>query len=243
LVPLQIVIGDQHGDNTLKYQPAKLAAIEAHWQTGSHVPLVLFALPDDSAETNRASIQIPDLASIILRHDPNGVVRGLKDWPRDQRPVVAFPFFAFRVMVGIAMIMLAVVVVGWWLRIRGLLFTSKAFLRICQWTAPIGFLAVLAGWTTTETGRQPWTVYGLLRTADSVSPSLTTANVALSLIGYAIVYMFVYSFGIQQMYRIAIKGPAGATIEPGLIEGGRSALPVRALPTGWLKAKQTGIGS
>ena len=96
LVPLQMFIGDRHGENTLEHQPTKLAAIEGHWVTGSHVPLILFALPDDRAETNRVVIQVPDLGSLVLRHDVNGVVRGLKDWPRDQRPPVPIPFFAFR---------------------------------------------------------------------------------------------------------------------------------------------------
>ena len=230
LVPLQMLIGDLQGRNTLEYQPAKLAAIEAHWQTSSHVPLILFALPDDKTESNRATVEIPDVGSIILRHDPNGVVRGLKDWPRNQRPPVAIPFFAFRIMVGIAFLMLALVLVGWWLRGRGRLFTSSAFLRCCQWAAPLGFLAVLAGWTTTEVGRQPWTVYGLVRTADSVSPSLTTGDVALSLAGYALVYVFIYSFGFRQMYRMALKGPAGPDIEGSLIAGGRPALAMHAHP-------------
>jgi cytochrome bd ubiquinol oxidase subunit I len=230
LVPLQMLIGDLHGRNTLEYQPAKLAAIEAHWQTGGHVPLILFALPDGKTESNRDSIGIPDLGSIILRHDPGGIVQGLKDWPRDERPPVAIPFFAFRIMVGIAFLMLALVLAGWWLHARGRLFTSSTFLRCCQWAAPLGFLAVLAGWTTTEVGRQPWTVYGLVRTADSVSPSLTTGDVALSLAGYALVYVFIYSFGFRQMYRMALKGPAGPGIESALIEGGRPALPIQARP-------------
>ena len=232
LIPLQMLIGDLHGRNTLEYQPAKLAAIEAHWNTGSHVPLILFALPDEKTEVNHASIQIPDLGSIILRHDVNGVVRGLKDWPRDERPPVAIPFFAFRIMVGIAFLMLALVLAGWWLRARGRLFTSRAFLRCCEWAAPLGFLAVLAGWTTTEVGRQPWTVYGLLRTANSVSPSLTGGNVAFSLTAYAIVYVFIYSFGFRQLYRMAISGPAGSNIEATVIEGGRPALPVKTRASG-----------
>jgi cytochrome bd ubiquinol oxidase subunit I len=230
LVPLQMLIGDLQGRNTLEYQPAKLAAIEAHWQTGSHVPLILFALPDEKTESNRATLEIPDLGSIILRHDPNGVVRGLKDWPRDERPPVAIPFFAFRIMVGIAFLMLALILVGWWLHVRRRLFTSSAYLRCCQWAAPLGFLAVLAGWTTTEVGRQPWTVYGLVRTADSVSPSLTSGDVALSLAGYAIAYLFIYSFGFRQMYRMALKGPAGPSTESALIEAGRPALPIKPRP-------------
>src|SRR5262249_9787826 len=135
----------------------------------------------------------------------------LKDWPRDQRPPVAIPFFAFRIMVGIGLLMLTLVVASWWMRARGQLFVSSLFLRICEWTAPIGFIAVLAGWFTTEVGRQPWTVYGLLRTADSVSPSLTMGNVVLSLCGYVLAYLIMFWFGIRQMYRMALKGPMPAT--------------------------------
>jgi cytochrome bd ubiquinol oxidase subunit I len=197
LVPLQIFIGDQHGLNTLEYQPAKLAAIEAHWTTGSRVPLVLFAVPDDAAEANRYAIDVPDLGSLILTHDPNGTVRALKDWPADQRPPVVIPFFAFRIMVGIGLLMLALVAVSWWLRSRGNLFEARWFLLACELASPLGFLAVLAGWTTTEVGRQPWTVYGLLRTADSVSPSLTGTDVLISLIGYAVVYLIMFPVGIM----------------------------------------------
>ena len=123
LVPLQIFLGDAHGLNTLEYQPAKLAAIEAIWNTGSRVPLNLFAIPDDKAATNHDEISIPDLGSLILTHDPNGTVRGLKDFPADQRPPVAIPFFAFRIMVGIGLVMLAVVAVSW------LLAMEKAAVR------------------------------------------------------------------------------------------------------------------
>jgi cytochrome d ubiquinol oxidase subunit I len=154
LVPLQIFIGDLHGLNTLEHQPAKLAAIEAHWETASRVPLTLFAVPDESGETNRYSVEIPVLGSLVLTHDPNGVVRGLKDWPRADRPPVAIPFFAFRIMVGIGLIMLGLVATSWWLRFKGSLFETPWFLRACEFVAPLGFAAVLAGWTTTEVGRQ-----------------------------------------------------------------------------------------
>jgi cytochrome d ubiquinol oxidase subunit I len=110
------------------------------------------------------------------------------------------------------------------------LFTSSLFLRTCEWAAPIGFLAVLAGWFTTEVGRQPWTVYGLLRTADSVSPSLTTGNVALSLCGYVLAYVIMYWFGIRQMYRMALKGPARHSSEPHPVKAGRPEHPIYALP-------------
>jgi cytochrome d ubiquinol oxidase subunit I len=230
LVPLQILIGDQHGLNTLEHQPAKLAAIEAHWTTGSRVPLILFALPDEQAETNHNVVEVPDLGSLILTHDLDGTVRGLKDWPADQRPPVAIPFFAFRIMVGIGFLMLALVIVSWWLRARWQLFETRWFLICCELASPLGFLAVLAGWTTTEVGRQPWTVYGLLRTADSVSPSLTGTDVLISLLGYALVYLIMYPVGVALMVRIVKAGPVEPTTAPAPIESGRPGLPVQALP-------------
>jgi len=230
LVPLQILIGDQHGLNTLEQQPVKLAAIEAHWTTGSRVPLILFALPDEQAETNHNVIEVPVLGSLILTHDLDGTVRGLKDWPADQRPPVAIPFFAFRIMVGIGFLMLALVIVSWWLRVRWQLFETRWFLICCELASPLGFLAVLAGWTTTEVGRQPWTVYGLLRTADSVSPSLTGTDVLISLLGYALVYLIMYPVGVALMVRIVKAGPAEPTTAPAPIESGRPGLPVQALP-------------
>jgi cytochrome d ubiquinol oxidase subunit I len=231
LVPLQIFLGDQQGLNTLAYQPAKLAAIEARWDTASRAPLTLFAIPDQKAETNRYEIAVPDLGSLILTHDLNGTVRGLKDWPADERPPVAIPFFAFRVMVGLGLIMLATVIASLWLRRRGRLFDSEWFLRLCMLVSPLGFVAVLAGWITTEVGRQPWTVYGLLRTANSVSPSLAGRDVVASLIGYAIVYLVMFPSGVALMARFVRAGPSEAATEPEPIESGRPARPVEALPT------------
>jgi cytochrome d ubiquinol oxidase subunit I len=228
LVPLQILLGDLHGLNTREHQPAKLAAIEARWDTASRVPLTLFAIPDQDRETNHLTIDVPMLGSLILTHDANGTVRGLKEWPRDQRPPVAITFFAFRIMVGVGLVLLTVVVVGNALRVGGRLFESAGFLRVCQWVAPLGFLAVLAGWTTTEVGRQPWTVYGLLRTASSVSPSLTGTDVLLSLAGYVIAYLVMFPAGVLLMARIVRKGPEALAAAP--IEGGRPEQPVHALP-------------
>jgi cytochrome d ubiquinol oxidase subunit I len=231
LVPLQILLGDAHGLNTRQYQPAKLAAIEARWETGSRIPLTLFAIPDQKNATNHFAIEVPVLGSLILTHDPNGVVRGLKDWPADQRPPAIIPFFAFRIMVGLGLIMLAIALVGTGLRFGGRLWRSGWFLRACQWAAPIGFLAVLAGWTTTETGRQPWTVYGLMRTADSVTPSLSTADVAISFAGYAAVYLLMFPAGFLIMRRLVRAGP-GAPGTEDRVEGGRPSGPVEALPGG-----------
>ncbi len=229
-MPLQIFLGDEHGLNTLEYQPAKLAAIEARWDTDSRVPLTLFALPDERAETNRYAIDVPDLGSLILTHSRNGTVRGLKEWPPDQRPPVAIPFFAFRIMVGIGLLMLALVAASWWLRARGRLFTAGWFLRCCEISAPSGFIAVLAGWTTTEVGRQPWTVYGLMRTADSVSPSLTGSDVLISLIGYGVVYLIMFPAGGALMAGMVRRGPTEDAGAPDLIGSGRPPQPVRALP-------------
>jgi cytochrome d ubiquinol oxidase subunit I len=206
-VPLQIALGDLHGLNTRDYQPAKLAAIEARWETTAPVPLTLFAIPDQQGERNLYAIDIPYLGSLILTHSLNGGIKGLKQWPPDERPPVWPVFFAFRVMVGIGLVMLVVVSLGWFLRIRGQLFETGWFLRLCQWTAPLGFVAVLAGWITTEVGRQPWTVYGLMRTVQSVSPSLTGFDVLLSLLAYVGVYLLMFPAGLAAMARLVRQGP------------------------------------
>ena len=219
LVPLQMFLGDQHGLNTLEHQPAKLAAIEGRYDTVQPTPLTLFGIPDDAAATMRYPIEIPDLGSLILTHSWNGVIKGLKEWPANQGPPVGPPFFAFRLMVGIAFIMLFVVVVGQILRLRGQLWDSVWFLRLCQWVAPLGFIAVVAGWTTTEVGRQPWTVYGLLRTTDSVSPSLTGADVVLSLACYVVVYLIMFPTGIAFMLGLVRRGPQ-EEVKPEMVESG-----------------------
>jgi cytochrome d ubiquinol oxidase subunit I len=226
IVPLQIFLGDQHGLNTLEYQPAKVAAIEGRYDTVQPVPLTLFGIPDDEAATMRAPIEIPVLGSLILTHSWDGGIKGLKEWPADQRPPVALPFFAFRIMVGIAFIMLFVAVVGQVLRWRGRLWDAVWFLRLCQLAAPLGFIAVLAGWITTEVGRQPWTVYGLLRTADSVSTSLTGADVMISLTLYIVVYLIMFPTGIAFMAGLVRRGPQQEEEAPfESIESGRPNRP------------------
>ena len=227
LVPLQIFLGDQHGLNTLEYQPAKLAAIEGRYDTAQPAPLTLFGIPDDAAATMRAAIEIPYLGSLVLTHSWDGAIKGLKEWPADQRPPVGPPFFAFRIMVGIGVIMLLVVIVGQVLQLRGRLWDSVWFLRLCQAVAPLGFIAVIAGWITTEVGRQPWTVYGVLRTADSVSPSLTGGNVAWSLGFYILVYLIMFPTGIGFMASLVRRGPQQGELETPLdeIESGRPHQP------------------
>ena len=226
LVPLQIFLGDEHGLNTLERQPAKLAAIEAHWDTARGVPLILFAIPDQANETNHFAIEVPLLGSIILTQSVDGEIKGLKDWPARDRPPVAIPFFAFRIMVSIGILMLGLVITSWWLRYKGRLFDSPWFLRACRWMAPLGFVAVLAGWTTTEVGRQPWTVYGLMRTVDSIPPSLTGIDVLISLLGYMAVYLIIFPAGAVVMARIVRQGPVITAIAESPIESGRPSGPI-----------------
>lgn len=230
LVPLQIYIGDAQGLNTRANQPAKLAAIEAIWETGRELPLTLFAIPDEAAEKNLFAIDVPYLGSLILTRSLDGEVTGLKAFPVEDRPPVAIPFFGFRIMVGLGVVMLGLVVWGNWLRFRGRLATSPLYLKVMQFAMPIGFFAVIAGWLVTEVGRQPWTVYGLLRTADSVSPSLTGANVLFSLLAYVAVYLFVYPTGIVLIARIVRKGPRGTPSADGdsPVAAGRPDAPVLA---------------
>jgi cytochrome d ubiquinol oxidase subunit I len=207
LVPLQIFIGDLHGLNTREYQPAKLAAIEANWSTQSRMPLLLFAWPDEDAESNRFELGIPALGSVIITHDADGVVRGLKDWKRQDRPPVAIPFFSFRLMVGVGVAMLALVVYGGWVWGRGRLADARGFHLLCVLASPLGFVAVVAGWVTTEVGRQPWVVYGLMRTKDAVTPSLSGSDVLMSLGVYVIAYLVIFGAGGYFMGRFLRAGP------------------------------------
>ena len=171
LAPLQIVIGDLHGLNTLKYQPAKIAALEAHWETEQgRAADPVRAFPTRKPRRNHFELAVPALGSLILTHDWNGEIKGLKSFPPEDRPNPIIPFFAFRIMVGIGLLMIAVGFVGAVLWLTGRLYTTRWFLRALTWVSPLGFIAVLAGWFTAEVGRQPWTVYGVLRTADAVSP-------------------------------------------------------------------------
>ena len=228
-VPTQAVLGDLHGVNTLLYQPAKLAAIEGLWEGGRGVPASLIGWPDQAQERNLGEIAIPRLGSLYLTHSLDGEVKGLKDFPAEDRPPVALVYFAFRIMVGVAVLMLAMVATGLVLLAKRRLDHTGWYLRLCQAAACLGFIAVLAGWTTTEIGRQPWTVYGLLRTADSVSPSLTGANVTVSLAAYVVVYLVVYPVGLFLMLRMVWAGPAQAA-EEAPVEAGRSKAPIEALP-------------
>jgi cytochrome bd ubiquinol oxidase subunit I len=208
LLPLQALIGDLHGLNTLEHQPQKLAAIEAMWETRGNQAAVLFAIPDEAAENNRAEIAIPGMGSLILTHRLDGVVRGLKDFPPNDRPPVAPVFYAFRLMILMWAAMAALTVWGLYLAWRRRLFASRAFLRAAVWTIPTGYIAVTAGWITTEVGRQPWVVYGHLRTADAVTPTLSSGDVLTSFISYGIVYTIIFGFGIYYLVRLVQRGLA-----------------------------------
>jgi cytochrome d ubiquinol oxidase subunit I len=204
--PVQIVLGDLHGLNVLKEQPTKLAAIEANWERRAGAPLVLFAWPDQEAEKNRYELAIPKLGSYILTHEFGGVVPGLKDVPPDRRPPVWPVFFSFRIMVAIGFAMLGLGAWSLWLRWRGELFENRWFLYATMLMTPSGFGAVLFGWFTAEIGRQPYVVYGLLRTADAVSP-ITRGAVATSLATFVVVYAFIFGFGSYYLAKLLRKGP------------------------------------
>ncbi len=204
--PLQIAIGDLHGLNTLKYQPVKVAAMEGIWETEKGAALRLFGLPDEEAEVTKYTIEIPKAASLILTHDPEGEIKGLKEWKKEDRPPVAIVFWSFRVMVGIGMLMLLTGLVGAFLHLRKKLFTARWF---HLWTAammPTGFIAVLAGWFVTEVGRQPWSVYGVLRTQHSVSPVLPE-YIAISLMIFIVSYIFIFGMGTYYILKLIGKGP------------------------------------
>jgi cytochrome d ubiquinol oxidase subunit I len=206
VVPLQIAVGDMHGLNTEEHQPAKIAGLEAHWETRAGAPLILFAWPDEDAERNRFEIAVPKIGSLILKHDLAATVTGLKDFARADRPPVLPIFFSFRVMVGIGLLMLAVAWTGLVQLARGRLAETRWLLRVLPWLMPAGFVALLAGWVTTEVGRQPYVVYGLMRTAEAVS-AVPGASVAATLVLFVGVYGGVFGAGVYYIARLIRSGP------------------------------------
>jgi cytochrome d ubiquinol oxidase subunit I len=214
VAPLQLLVGDQHGLNTLEHQPAKIAAMEGHFEAEQKgAPLVLFGWPDMQAGEMRYAIEVPKLGSLILTHDPEGVLKGLKSWPREDWPRVPVVFWSFRVMVGLGMLMILTGLGSLALRVRGKLYRTRIFLRWCVLMGPSGFVALLAGWFVTETGRQPFTVYGVLRTADSVSP-IASAGVAFSLLAFVAVYLIVFGMGVWYLLRLMGTDPEASVAEP-----------------------------
>ena len=213
VAPLQIAAGDLHGLNTLQYQPAKIAAMEGDYETEQGAGLILFGAPDDQAEITRYQIAIPNLSSLILTHSLNGEVKGLKSFPKDQRPPAAIIFWSFRIMVGIGFIMLGVGLWSLWRRFKNEgLYTDRWLHRTCLIMTPAGFVAVIAGWVTTEVGRQPYTVYGLLTTSQSASPIAAPA-VAASLLAFIIIYFAVYAAGVFYLIRLFASPTDGTPSE------------------------------
>ncbi|HEY8193896.1 MAG TPA: cytochrome ubiquinol oxidase subunit I [Hyphomicrobium sp.] len=213
LAPLQLLIGDQHGLNTAEYQPVKLAAMEAHWDGSKPAELVLFAWPDAKTESNHFEVGIPHLGSLIIKHDPDGLFKGLKDFKPSERPALLPIFFAFRAMVGIGLLLIAIGFVGaflWW---RRKLFDATWYLQPLTYAWPLGFIAIISGWWVTETGRQPYLVYGILRTVDAASP-VSFGAVLTSLILFVLIYTSVFSMGILYINKLIEKGPQGKAISP-----------------------------
>jgi cytochrome bd ubiquinol oxidase subunit I len=207
VAPVQVVVGDLHGLNTLEHQPAKVMAMEGHFQShAAGAPLVLVGVPDQAAGVVRHSVSIPRASSLILKHDADAPVAGLDTVPRTDWPPVAIVFWSFRVMVGLGVLILTLGVCALVTRLRGRLFESRHLHRFALAMGPAGLVAVLAGWITTEVGRQPYTVHGLLRTADSVAP-LDAPAVAGSLIAFAIVYLGVFGAGIWYLLRLMAHAP------------------------------------
>jgi cytochrome d ubiquinol oxidase subunit I len=209
LGPLQLLLGDMHGLNSLHHQPAKIAALEAHWNDERPAPLVLFAIPDAKNERNRFEIAVPVLGSVILTHSMDGAIPALKNIPRADRPPVANAFFGFRIMVGIGLVLIAIGLVGallWW---RKRVFATTWYLRFVGYAWPLGFIAIIAGWVTTESGRQPWIATGILRTRDALSP-VSAATVASSLVAFIVVYAVVFSIGVYYNRKLISGGAKGA---------------------------------
>jgi len=212
--PIQIAAGDQQGLNTLAHQPAKVLAMEGDYDPSPDgAPLVLFGLPSNSEGKVRLKVEVPKLGSLILKHDPNAPLPGLKDFPREHWPPVPVVFWSFRIMVGLGLAMLGL---GLWslvARTRRRLFEWRWLHRAAVAMGPAGFVAVIAGWVTTEVGRQPWTVYGQLLTSQSQSP-LAAPAVATSLVLFAVVYLVVFGAGIVYVLRLMAKAPEPGEPEP-----------------------------
>ncbi len=208
VTPLQIIAGDLHGINTLEHQPVKVMAMEGHYDSyPDGAPLILFGIPNSETKTVDYALQIPKLSSLILKHDLNAPLDGLDTIDDAEEPPVFIVFWSFRIMVGIGMAMLIVGLWGLWARYKSTLYTSRWLHRAVLVLAPTGFIAVLAGWVTTEVGRQPYTVYGLLRTSDSLAPIAAPA-VAASLTAFIVVYFFVFGAGVFYIVQLMAKPPS-----------------------------------
>jgi cytochrome d ubiquinol oxidase subunit I len=207
VAPIQIFAGDQHGLNTLEHQPVKVMAMEGHFQSYPNgAPLILFGFPDQDEAKVKYAIEIPKASSLILKHSLDAPLKGLDTVPRENWPKVGIVFWSFRIMVGLGLLMLGIGLFSLWARWRGTLYQSRLLHRFALAMGPAGFIAVLAGWVTTEAGRQPFTVYGLLRTVGSASP-LAAPAVASSLLAFIIVYFIVFGLGVFYILRLMHQPP------------------------------------
>ena len=207
----QLLIGDLHAENTLKYQPTKIAAMEAHWDSSQPAAFEFFAWPDEKTQSNLYSIAVPHIASLLVTREWNGLFPGLNDVPAQDRPPLPNVFFGFRIMVAVGLYMIAAALFGAWLLWRGKLFETRWYLMIVAQTWWVGFIAVISGWVVSESGRQPWIVEGILRTADAVSP-VPGASVATTLVLFIVVYLTVFSFGIYFINRLIARGIQETTL-------------------------------
>ncbi|PLC54996.1 cytochrome ubiquinol oxidase subunit I [Pollutimonas nitritireducens] len=209
VAPLQAVIGDFHGLNTLKHQPAKIAAIEGHWENGPSeegVPLTLFGWPDMEQEKNHFAVEVPHLGSLILTHSWTGQFAGLKEFAKNDRPNALVVFWTFRIMVGLGILMIALALWAFAARMRGRLYQSRALWRYSLYMGSSGLVAILAGWFTTEIGRQPWIVYNVMRTADAVTPH-GALEVGITLALFVVVYFVLFGAGTLYILALIRKGP------------------------------------
>lgn len=227
LAPTQAVIGDFHGLNTLEHQPTKVAAMEGHWETATNVPLLLFAIPDQEAQTNHFTLGIPNLASLILTHSSDGEIPGISEAPPEEQPPVWIVFWGFRVMVGIGLLMIAVSLTGLALRRKGRIYTNSLFLKSLTRMIALPFIAVLAGWVVTESGRAPWLVYGIMTHEEGLTPSLTGPMALFTLLGYILVYGVVFYVGVYYLTRVVRNGMLPE--EKRETEGENSRRPMRPL--------------
>jgi cytochrome bd ubiquinol oxidase subunit I len=214
LIPAQLFFGHLTGDFVHDHQPAKFAAIEGRWHDEQPASEVLIAIPDPAAETNRLAVSVPILGSLIASTSLTSKEIGLTDFPPEDRPPVLIPFFAFRIMVGCGMAMLLLAWLGAYLGVKGRLEQNRVLLWCVFLSFPLPYIAILTGWFTAEVGRQPWTVFGLLRTADAMTPFLTAREAAISLVVFCSVYLFIFSFGVLYIYRLLRAGPLGSLALP-----------------------------
>ena len=228
LAPIQMLIGHRHGENTMEHQPVKVAAMEGDWDKREAAPLLLFGIPNQELEKTEYELAIPNGASWILTGDINGKIPALKDFAKDERPPVLPVFWSFRVMVGIGVLMILLGVTSFIQALRGKLWESRMLHIGWLLMMPSGIIAILAGWFVTEIGRQPWTVYGVLRTVDSVSPALAGYQLGWSLLSFVLMYIFVFSSGIYYISSLIRKGVVKAQSADDFYKHGIEAAPIKS---------------